>query len=85
LKRGQGVELVKHDVKNKSRSSDPVGHLAPDLRIHDFMSRRFQHGARQKFLKREIVKNLGIGPMIATHGHMENMAIKNGKSLLSGG
>jgi hypothetical protein len=42
-----------------------------------------EHNAR--FVKREVMKCPGVGPMITAHGYMESRAIKKGKRLLSGG
>jgi hypothetical protein len=45
--------------------------VSPDLRDHDFATRRFEHGAQRKFAKREIVTHLRVGPTITARGHME--------------
>jgi hypothetical protein len=56
--------------------------MAPDLRNHNFVNRRFEHGARHKVMKREIRKRLGIGPMVTTYNHMESGDIKKGMHVL---
>jgi len=50
---------------------DSKGHVALDLRIHDFTSQRFQHREWCKF-----TKCMGFGPMITNHRYVEEMAIK---------
>jgi hypothetical protein len=44
----------------------PEGHVAADRRNRDFTSQRFQHGARRKVPKRDIVKRPGDKRRVTT-------------------
>jgi hypothetical protein len=63
-------EFWKESKENRSGPSKLEGHVAADKRNRDFTSQRFQHGARRKFPKREIVKRPGVGPVVTARGHI---------------
>jgi hypothetical protein len=72
-------EFWKESKENRSGPSKPEGHMAADKRNRDFVSQRFQHGARRKFPKCEIMKRPGVGPVVTARGHIGGGPKEKGK------